>query len=53
LAGVTYPDGVEAGADFGLLTRFRLDLYANIRPIRLYEGVGSPFATRKPATSTT
>jgi 3-isopropylmalate dehydrogenase len=47
LPDVTYPDGVEAGADFGLKTRFRLDLYANIRPIRLYAGVQSRLRDRK------
>ena len=47
LPNVSYPDGVEAGADFGLKTRFRLDLYANIRPIKLYEGVRSPLRDRK------
>ncbi len=46
LPGVLYPDGVEAGADFGLKTRFRLDLYANIRPIRLYAGVQSRLRDR-------
>src|SRR5690554_7161341 len=35
LPGVTYPDGTEAGLDFGLQLRFRLDLYANVRPIKL------------------
>ncbi len=47
LPGVNYPDGVEAGADFGLKTRFRLDLYANIRPIRLYAGVRSRLRDKK------
>ena len=42
LPGVTYPDGTEAGLDFGLQLRFRLDLYANVRPIKLYPGVRSP-----------
>jgi 3-isopropylmalate dehydrogenase len=42
LPGVTYPDGTEAGIDFGLQLRFRLDLYANCRPIKLYPGVVSP-----------
>jgi len=42
LPGVVYPDGTEAGLDFGLKLRFRLDLYANIRPIKLYPGVTSP-----------
>ncbi|RUX20261.1 isocitrate/isopropylmalate dehydrogenase family protein, partial [Mesorhizobium sp. M2A.F.Ca.ET.037.01.1.1] len=41
---VVYPDGTEAGLDFTLRLRFELDLYANIRPIRLFEGVTSPLA---------
>jgi len=40
--GVLYPDGTEAGQDFCLKLRFALDLYANVRPIRLYDGVESP-----------
>jgi 3-isopropylmalate dehydrogenase len=48
LPGVTYPDGTEAGLDFGLMTRFRLDLYANIRPIRLFPGIASRLAGRHP-----
>ena len=42
LPGVTYPDGTEAGLDFGLQLRFRLDLYANVRPIKLHPGVVGP-----------
>ncbi len=42
LPGITHPDGTEAGIDFGLRLRFRLDLYANLRPIKLYPGVVSP-----------
>jgi len=42
LPGVTYPDGTEAGLDFGLQLRFRLDLYSNMRPIKLYPGIPSP-----------
>jgi 3-isopropylmalate dehydrogenase len=42
LPGITHPDGTEAGLDFGLQLRFRLDLYANIRPIKLYKGVVCP-----------
>jgi 3-isopropylmalate dehydrogenase len=42
LPGVTYPDGTETGIDFGLQLRFRLDLYANLRPIKLYPGIVSP-----------
>jgi isocitrate/isopropylmalate dehydrogenase len=40
--GVLYPDGTEAGQDLCLKLRFGLDLYANVRPIRLYDGVESP-----------
>jgi 3-isopropylmalate dehydrogenase len=42
LPGVTYPDGTEVGNDLHLQLRFRLDLYANVRPIRLYRGVHGP-----------
>jgi 3-isopropylmalate dehydrogenase len=48
LPGVTYPDGTEAGLDFGLQTRFRLDLYANVRPIRLLPGITSRLASKRP-----
>lgn len=48
LPGVNYPDGTEAGLDFGLQTRFRLDLYANIRPIRLFPGTSSRLAGKRP-----
>lgn len=44
LPGVVYPDGTEAGLDFTLRLRFELDLYAYIRPIRLFEGVPSPLS---------
>ncbi len=44
LPGVTYADGTEVGNDLHLRLRFRLDLYANVRPIRLYRGVRSPLA---------
>lgn len=44
LPGVVHPDGTEAGLDFTLRLRFELDLYANIRPIRLFEGVPSPLS---------
>jgi 3-isopropylmalate dehydrogenase len=50
LPNVNYPDGVEAGADFGLKTRFRLDLYANIRPIRLHKGIQSRLRDREPGS---
>jgi len=48
LPGVTYPDGTEAGLDFGLQLRFRLDLYANVRPIRLLRGIESPLRRYQP-----
>lgn len=44
LPGVTYPDGTEVGNDLHLQLRFKLDLYANVRPIRLYQGVRSVLA---------
>ena len=44
LPGITYADGTEVGNDLHLQLRFRLDLYANVRPIRLYRGVRSPLA---------
>ena len=42
LPGITYPDGTEVGNDLHLQLRFRLDLYANVRPVRLYQGVRPP-----------
>lgn len=48
LPDVHYPDGTEAGTDFGLQLRFRLDLYANVRPIRLLPGVVSPLRHKEP-----
>lgn len=38
---VTLPDGTEAGQDFSLKLRFTLDLYANVRYIKLLKGVTS------------
>ncbi|WP_269499887.1 isocitrate/isopropylmalate dehydrogenase family protein [Castellaniella sp. S9] len=40
--GVVYPDGTEVGNDLHLRLRFELDLYANVRPIKLLPGVLSP-----------
>lgn len=48
LPGVTYPDGTEVGNDLHLQLRFRLDLYANVRPIRLYPGAKSPLSGWQP-----
>jgi len=48
LPGVTYADGTEVGNDLHLQLRFRLDLYANVRPIRLYPGAASPLKYVEP-----
>ena len=48
LPGVTYADGTEVGNDLHLQLRFKLDLFANVRPIRLYAGVQSPLSGCKP-----
>lgn len=48
LPGVTYADGTEVGNDLHLRLRFRLDLYANVRPIRLWRGVTSPLSGWEP-----
>lgn len=42
LPGVVYADGTEVGNDLHLRLRFRLDLYANMRPVKLLQGVRSP-----------
>ena len=42
LPDVRRPDGTEAGTEVQLELRFRLDLYAGIRPIKLYPGIDSP-----------
>lgn len=38
LPDVLYPDGTEAGQDFSMQIRAALDLYANVRPVRLMDG---------------
>lgn len=50
IPGVTYPDGTETGIEFGLQLRFALDMFANVRPIRLREGVRSPLANQSPGS---
>ena len=50
LPDVLYDDGTEAGQDFSLNLRKTLDLYANIRPIRLYEGVPCPLTKAAPGS---
>ncbi|NDW04539.1 isocitrate/isopropylmalate dehydrogenase family protein [Jiella pacifica] len=47
LPEITYPDGTEVGNELHLQLRFKLDLYANVRPIKLLAGVGSPLAARE------
>ncbi len=48
LPEVTAPDGTEPGLDFGLKLRFTLDLYANIRPIKLMPGIQSVLRDKEP-----
>ena len=47
LPGVLYADGTEAGQDFTLLLQKELDLYANIRPICLFDGIEGPLRNFK------
>lgn len=47
LPDVRLPDGTEAGLLGGEL-RVRFDLFANVRPIRLYPNVAGPLGNRKP-----
>ena len=42
LPDARHPDGREAGGDVIFRLRFGLDLYAGIRPVRLYAGVPTP-----------
>ena len=48
LPNVTYPDGTEVGNDLHLQLRFKLDLYANVRPIKLYDPAFAPLKALKP-----
>jgi 3-isopropylmalate dehydrogenase len=48
LPSVVHPDGTEAGMDFGLPLRFNLDLYANVRYIKLYKGTTSHLRFAEP-----
>jgi 3-isopropylmalate dehydrogenase len=47
LPDVRLPDGTEAGLLGGEL-RVRFDLFANVRPIRLYPNVTGPLSNRRP-----
>ncbi len=40
--GIRNRQGTEGGLDLILALRFSLDLYANVRPVRLLPGVSSP-----------
>ncbi len=44
IPGVVHPDKTEAGLDFTLKLRAELDLFANIRPCRLFDGVPGPLS---------
>jgi len=48
MPGVVHPDGTEAGLDFTLTLRSKLDLYVNVRPIKLLPGVRSPLRDGTP-----
>jgi 3-isopropylmalate dehydrogenase len=50
LPGVVRPDGVEAAADVIIGMRSKFDLYVNLRPITLFEGVQSPLSGKKPGS---
>ncbi len=51
LGAVGHPDVKPGVLEKGLLLklRFQLDLYINLRPVRLYEGVRTPLAGKTPA----
>jgi isocitrate/isopropylmalate dehydrogenase len=48
-SSVRLPDGNLAGYSIVIGLRMELDLYANIRPVKLYEGVWTPLANKKPS----
>lgn len=43
---VRLPDGNLAGYSLVIGLRFELDLYANVRPVKLFEGVPTPLANK-------
>ena len=45
---VRRPDGNLAGYSVVIGLRQELDLYANVRPVKLYEGVPTPLVSKKP-----
>ena len=47
-SNVRLPDGNLAGYSIAIGLRMELDLYANVRPVRLYEGVWTPLSQKRP-----
>jgi isocitrate/isopropylmalate dehydrogenase len=47
-SSVRLPDGNLAGYSIVIGLRMDLDLYANVRPVKLYEGVWTPLANKGP-----
>ncbi|MEM4734908.1 MAG: isocitrate/isopropylmalate dehydrogenase family protein [Candidatus Thorarchaeota archaeon] len=45
---VRLPDGNLAGYNVVIGLRMELDLYANVRPVRLFDGVVSPLGSKRP-----
>jgi 3-isopropylmalate dehydrogenase len=50
LPDVTYEDRTEVGNELHLQLRSRLDLYANMRPVKLLAGVRSPLHEAQPGS---
>ncbi|HHU51254.1 MAG TPA: isocitrate/isopropylmalate dehydrogenase family protein [Firmicutes bacterium] len=50
LPGIRLPDGTEVAGEIIFKLRFGLDLYAGVRPIKLYPGVNYPLKDRKPGS---
>ncbi|MEM2942130.1 MAG: isocitrate/isopropylmalate family dehydrogenase, partial [Candidatus Bathyarchaeia archaeon] len=50
LPGVVRADGLEVAGDVILGIRSRFDLYVNLRPVTLFEGVPTPLAGKKPGS---
>ncbi len=47
-SSVKLPDGNLAGYSIVIGLRMELDLYANVRPVKLYEGVWTPLSDKRP-----
>jgi isocitrate/isopropylmalate dehydrogenase len=48
-SSVRLPDGNLAGYNIVIGLRMELDLFANVRPVKLYDGVWTPLADKGPA----